>query len=181
MAAVTAATTAAIISSIALRTAPDAQLPSAISSARALSCRRDSPCCRGRRSCPRTGARAPGLSAPRSGCPAPPAAPAPGSPAGAPPPGGWHPPPATGGGRVTDDDAPRLALVLLTCQAHLVPQGELDQVRAPQPGIDLGRGSRQPAAGTVGDQQQKVLGKEHAHTLLSPHRRPDHCQVEPGP
>ena len=43
VAAVVAAITAAFISSIALRTAPDAQLPSAISSARAASCRLDRP------------------------------------------------------------------------------------------------------------------------------------------
>src|SRR5262249_8473075 len=43
------------------------------------------------------------------------------------------------------------------------------QVRAAQPGIDLCRGSRQPAAGIVGDQQQ-ILSKEHAHTLPSLHR-----------
>jgi hypothetical protein len=42
-AAVVAARTAAFISSIALRTAPDAQLPWAISSARAASCRLDRP------------------------------------------------------------------------------------------------------------------------------------------
>jgi len=47
VAAVAAATTAAIISSIALRTASDAQLPLAIFSARALSSRLDRPCCRG--------------------------------------------------------------------------------------------------------------------------------------
>jgi len=75
----------------------------------------------------------------------------------------------TGRGRVTDDEAPRLARVLLTGQVHLVPQSELDQVRAAQPGIDLCRGSRQPAAGIVGDQQQ-ILSKEHAHTLPSLHR-----------
>ena len=42
-AAALVAATAAMISSIALRTASDAQLPVAISSARALSCRLDRP------------------------------------------------------------------------------------------------------------------------------------------
>ena len=55
---------------------------------------------------------------------------------------------------------PRLAAVLFACQVHLVPQGELDQVRAAQPGIDLLCGSRQPAAGIVGNQQQKILSKQ---------------------
>src|SRR5262249_27795959 len=105
VAAVVAVRTAAIISSIALRTACDAHLPSAIFSARALSSRLDRPCCPGRRSCPRTRARAAGRSARRSGCPAPPGAPAPGSPAGAPPPRGWHLELATGGPDDTQDPA----------------------------------------------------------------------------
>jgi hypothetical protein len=33
------------------------------------------------------------------------------------------------------------------------------------------------AAGIVGDQQQKILSKEHAHTLLSPHRSHDRWQT----
>jgi hypothetical protein len=71
----------------------------------------------------------------------------------------------TGRGPVPDKQAPRLALILLTRQAHLVPQGEFDQVRAPQTGIDRGHQSSQPATVAVGYQQQKVLGEEHADTL----------------
>src|SRR5262245_2270201 len=53
-------------------------------------------------------------------------------------------------GRVTDDDAPRLAPVLLTCQAHLVPQGELDQVRAPSPASTWAAGAdNRPLASSV--------------------------------
>ena len=64
-------------------------------------------------------------------------------------------------GECADDDAAPLAHFPLARQIHLVHHGQLDQVRAAQPGIDLGRGRGQLAAGVVGDQQQQVLCQEH--------------------
>jgi len=68
-------------------------------------------------------------------------------------------------GRVTDDDAPRLALIHLAGEVYLVHQGELKQVRAAQPGVDLGGRHRQPAAGAVGEQKQKILSQKHRCAL----------------
>ena len=66
---------------------------------------------------------------------------------------------------------PGLPVFPLGREIHLVHQGQLDQVRAAQPGIDLGRGHGQLAAAVVGDQEQKVLCEEHdAHVTGPPLR-----------
>ena len=54
---------------------------------------------------------------------------------------------------------------------HASHQGELDQVRARQHDFDLRGGSRQPAAGVIGEQEQKILRDEHG---------PDTSQAPPG-
>jgi hypothetical protein len=134
----------------------------------------------GRRSCPRTGARAPGRSARRSGCPAPPAA--------------WMAscsgargePPAPHLGPHHRSEKSHVRRSAPACpgpapgQVHPVPQCELEQVRAAQPGIDLLCGSRQPTTGIVGDQEQKILSKQDAPALSSLHDTPDHRQSRPG-
>jgi len=147
VAAVVAVRTAAIVSSIALRMACDAQLPSAIFSARALSSRLDRPCCPGVDDLVLALERAEGRSARRSGCPAPPDAPAPGSPAGAPPPRGWHLELATGGpGRHPGScsarrEPPRCRPAARTASAA----GSCSAPRAPQMASCPGRRGRSPA------------------------------------
>jgi len=63
---------------------------------------------------------------------------------------------------IADDDAPAPALVLVAGDIHLAQQGQLGQVRAAQPGVDRLAGHRQPSGGIVGDQEEQVLGEEHA-------------------
>jgi hypothetical protein len=56
-----------------------------------------------------------------------------------------------------------------------VHQGQLEEVRTAEPGVGLSRGHRQPAAGIIGDREQKVLGEEHAQ---SPAIRASRCGIQ---